>query len=372
MRKKRILLLSEGFGSGHTQAAHAISVGIRRLSSTVRTRVLELGAFQHPTMASWIFSAYRKTVTSQPKLYGIIYKKQYKKSLNRLTSLALHRLFYNATEEIINQLKPDMIVCTHMFPNVVVSRLKRSGLSVPLVTVITDYDAHGTWIDSAVNHYLVSTEEVKQKLVQKGVSADIVVVTGMPIHPDFWQPSNPEKIRVELGLRDIPTVLFMGGGWGLFSSEELIYQAALHKERVQLIFCLGNNDKFREQLLEDPRLQHANIHIIGYTKDIGKLMDVSDLLITKPGGMTCSEGLTKGIPMLFYNPIPGQEEENCQYFVNNGYGEAITMLSTIDDWFNRLVEERDQFIQKRQTFREDRIDQNPDVCSRTIIELLNL
>lgn len=370
MRKKRILLLSEGFGSGHTQAAHAISVGIRRLSSSVRTRVLELGAFQHPTMSSWIFSAYRKAITSQPKLYGLIYKKQYSKSLNRLSSLALHRLFYNATEEIIRQLKPDLIVCTHMFPSIVVARLKRAGLEVPLVTVITDYDAHGTWINPDVNHYLVSTEDVKEKLLLKGVEPESIVVTGMPVHPDFWQPSDPDAIRAELALKDMPTVLFMGGGWGLFSSEELIYQAAAHKEQVQLIFVLGNNDKFREQLALDPRLIHPNIHIMGYTKEIGKLMDVSDLLITKPGGMTCSEGLAKGIPMLFYNPIPGQEEENCQYFVDNGYGEAVTSPATIDDWCGRLSRDHETFRAKRRTFREERTDRQPDVCARTILELL--
>lgn len=322
-------------------------------------------------MSSWIFSAYRKTVTSQPKLYGLIYKKQYDKSLNRLTSLALHRLFYNATEEIIRQLKPDLIVCTHMFPSIVVSRLKRAGLEVPLVTVITDYDAHGTWINSHVNHYLVSTEDVREKLLLKGVEPNSIVVTGMPVHPDFWQPSQPDTIRAELGLKDMPTVLFMGGGWGLFSSEELIYQAAAHKEQVQLILVLGNNDKFREQLELDPRLIHPHIRIMGYTKEIGKLMDVSDLLITKPGGMTCSEGLAKGIPMLFYNPIPGQEEENCQYFVDNGYGEAVTSPATIDQWFKRLTREHAAFRAKRQAFREERTDSRPDVCSRTILELLD-
>ena len=95
------------------------------------------------------------------------------------------------------------------------------------------------------------------------------------------------------------------------------------REKVQIIFCLGNNDKVREEMERNPRFQHPNIRILGFTREIDKLMEVSDLLVTKPGGMTCTEGLAKGIPMLFHQPLPGQEEENCQYFTAQGLGEPI-------------------------------------------------
>jgi processive 1,2-diacylglycerol beta-glucosyltransferase len=372
VKKKRILLLSEGFGSGHTQAAHAISVGLRRHSPSVRTRVIELGAFQHPTIAPWIFSAYRKTITSSPQLFGKLYKSKYKKELNRFTSMALHRIFYNATEEIIEQLQPDMIVCTHMFPSIVVSRLKRGGLHIPLITVITDYDAHGTWVGSEVDHYLVSTPEVKEKLMNKGVCPEIISVTGMPVHPDFWKPMEREPLLTEFGLLDMPTVLFMGGGWGLIKEDELMFRASEFRDRVQMIFCLGNNGKLREQMAGDPRLIHPNIRLLGYTKEIDKLMDVSDLLVTKPGGMTCSEGLAKGIPMLFYNPIPGQEEENAQYFIDNGYGTLLKSPEDIDVWLKKLIREHDSFLAKRKVLRDDRRNTtNPDVCSEVILNLLD-
>ncbi|WNQ10488.1 glycosyltransferase [Paenibacillus aurantius] len=371
MRKKRVLLLSEGFGSGHTQAAHAISVGLRRLSSMVRTRVLELGAFQHPTIAPLIFSAYRKTVTSQPKLYGMLYRHQYKKSLNRLTSLALHRIFYSQTASIIKQLRPDMIVCTHPFPNVVVSRLKRSGLAIPLCTVITDYDAHGTWIDPAVNKYLVSTAEVRDKLIGRGVPESIIEVTGIPVHPDFWIPSSDkDELRSRFGLAAKPTVLIMGGGWGLVNNEELIRHMSRFREEIQLIFCLGNNEKVRQRLMHDPLFQHPNIRLLGYTKEIDKLMEVSDLLVTKPGGMTCTEAMAKGIPMLFYSPIPGQEEENCQYFTDQGYGTVIQSMDTVTYWFNRLLEDYPEFVKRRAWMQQEQLKSGPEVCSRAIMEFL--
>ena len=102
-----------------------------------------------------------KTVSTRPRLVGMLYRSQYKKSLNRLTRLALHRIFYAQAQRVIEELRPDLIICTHPFPNAVVSRLKRQGLDVPLYTLITDYDAHGTWVNPEVDEYLVSTPHVK-------------------------------------------------------------------------------------------------------------------------------------------------------------------------------------------------------------------
>src|SRR5207253_2051488 len=102
--------------------------------------------------------------------------------------------------------------------------------------------------------------------------------------------------------------------------EEIMTYIARWRDQIQLIFCTGNNEKVMQRLTNDARFQHPNIHLMGFTKDIDKLMDISNLLITKPGGMTCTEAMAKGIPMLFFSPIPGQEEENCQYFSENGYG----------------------------------------------------
>ncbi|MFD0695525.1 glycosyltransferase [Paenibacillus sp. GCM10027628] len=374
MRKKRILLLSEGFGKGHTQAAHALSVELRQNSSEVITRVIELGAFLHPTLAPWIFSAYRRTVTSQPKLYGMLYRNQYKKSLNRVAGLALHRLFYAQTKALIKQLKPDIIVCTHPFPSIIVSRLKRAGLPIPLFTVITDYDVHGTWIDASVDKYLVSTPAVREHLLGRGVPETHVEVTGIPVHPNFRQEHSKEQIRSEFGLKAMPTVMVMGGGWGVFKKEEkeeLLTYIASWSDRVQLLICLGTNEKARQQLLEEEVFRHPNVHLIGFTREINKLMDISDLLITKPGGMTCTEAMAKGIPMLFYSPIPGQEEKNCEYFQEQGYGQMITSLDMIDHWFKLLLEQYPELSKRRSDVRSHQ-QFRAQACSTAIIQYLKM
>lgn len=370
MRKKRVLLLSEGFGAGHTQAAHALAVGLRMLSPDIQTRVLELGTFLHPTLASWILTAYRKTVTTQPKLYGLMYRYQYKRSLNRFTQLALHRIFYAHAAEVIQQLRPDTIVCTHPFPNAVISRLKRSGLNVPLCTVITDYDAHGTWVSREVNKYLVSTSDVREKLLNRGISSDAIEVTGIPVHPNFWEQNNRDELRTRFQLKAMPTVLVMGGGWGLINNEEFLQYMMDWREQIQLILCMGNNEKALQLLSADKRFHHENIRLLGFTREVDKWMDIADLLITKPGGMTCTEGLAKGIPMLFYKPIPGQEEENVQYFTQHGFGEQIKSAETIDHWFKLLVDQYPEVQERRAYLHKQANSYKPADCTNAIMEML--
>ncbi|WP_159885849.1 MGDG synthase family glycosyltransferase [Paenibacillus puerhi] len=370
MRKKRILLLSEGFGAGHTQAAHALSDSLRKLSPHLQTRVLELGRFLHPTLAPLVFTAYRKTVSSQPRLYGMVYRAQYKKSLNRVTQLALHRICYAQTALVIRQLRPDLIVCTHPFPSAVVSRLKRIGLNVPLCTVITDYDAHGAWVSREVNAYLVSTPDVRGKLLERGVAPDRVKVTGIPVHPNFWEPHNREELRASFGLQDMPTVLVMGGGWGLLKESSFLERLVGWSDKLQLIFCLGNNEKAKAALMGDNKFRHPNVRLLGFTKEIDKWMEVSDLLITKPGGMTCTEALTKGIPMLFYEAIPGQEEENLQYFQQQGLGEAIRSPETVDRCFSQLLERYPHTQGRSRQPAGAPGAYDPAHCSRAILSLL--
>lgn len=368
--KKRVLLLSEGFGAGHTQAAYALSSSLRKLYPDVQTRVLELGSFLNPRMAPLILTAYRRTVISQPRLVGMVYRHQYEKSLNRLTTLALHRLFYTQTRDIIRQLRPDLIVCTHPIPSAVISRLKRLGAHIPLCTVITDYDAHGTWISPEVDRYLVSTPEVMHKLRSRNVPVAKIQVTGIPVHPNFWEHPGHDEIREQFQLQPLPTVLVMGGGWGLMNDEIIHSFLAQWKEQIQFVFCLGHNEKTLRRMNKDHRYNHPNIRVLGFTREIDKLMEISNLLVTKPGGMTCTEGLAKGIPMLFHKPLPGQEEENCQYFTNQGYGEPITSLDVVVKWMNKLLYEFPDIVRKRQEHVKNIAQYHPLQSAQSILDML--
>lgn len=371
MQKQRVLLLSEGFGAGHTQAAYALSSSLRKVAPHVQTRVLELGSFLNPRVAPIIITAYKKTVSTQPRLVRMMYRSNYKKSLNRLTTLALHRIFYTRTIQIIRQLHPDVIVCTHPIPSAIISRIKRLELlDVPLCTVITDYDAHGTWVSREVNSYLVSTDQVKQKLLERGVEEEKIRITGIPVHPNFWERHRKEDIRSQFNLKNMPTVLVMGGGWGFMKDEAVNSLLASYRDQIQIIFCFGSNTKSLEKMKKDPRFIHPHIHMLGFTREIDKLMEVSDLLITKPGGMTCTEGLAKGIPMLFHKPLPGQEEENSQYFASKGWGTPIGSLDDITAWIKRLTNNYEEVVRTREEVLDHIASYYPLQSAQAIMDLI--
>lgn len=339
MRNKRVLLLSEGFGTGHTQAARALAASLDAYSDQIETNVLELGAHQHPVIGPIILNTYRLTLMSQPKLIGKLYHAKYDNSIGPLTQLALHRVFYARSARIIEEQRPDVIVCTHPFPNMIVSRLKKAGLRVPLCTAITDYDAHATWLSSETDAYLVSTEEVRKTMLQRGVRDELIHVTGIPVHPKFHASNDKQKIRNRFQLKNMPTVLIMGGGWGILKHSYILLLINDWKERIQFVYCMGSNKKALRKMSKNPLFNHPNIHLLGYTHNIDELMDVSDLLITKPGGITCSEGLAKRIPMLLNNPFPGQEERNCNYFTSHGYAHRLESAEQLTAWFTKLTEQ---------------------------------
>lgn len=369
MRKQKVLILSEGFGSGHTQAAYALAAGLKELSPHVQTKVLELGSFLNPTVAPLILSAYRLTVNTSPSLVGMFYRIKYEKPVSRLTRLALHKVFYNHAAQVINQLHPDLIICTHPIPNAIVSRLKESGLSIPLFTVITDYDAHGSWVSSEVDRYLVSTDEVQKLLIQRGIHPSSIQVTGIPVHPEFWIKQNKEAVRQELGLNNLPTALIMGGGWGLqLFKEELISKFTLWNDKIQFVYCMGSNEKLAAKMRTQPEFQHPNVTVLGFTKEISKWMDAADLLITKPGGMTCTEGLAKGLPMLFCESIPGQEDKNREYFVNHGFGQELASPEILEAWLDKIS--RNHTIRTNNDTTTTQLYE-PDACARSVMSLLN-
>lgn len=372
MYAKRILLLSEGFGTGHTRAAEALAAGIQKLFPGTQTCVMELGNVLNPRMAPVLMTGYRKMVSSSPRLLGRLYRRQYHKSLQGLKGFALYRLFYRNAREVISRWKPDAIVCTHPFPASVVSRLKQNGMDIPLFTLITDYDAHGTWINQEIDQYLVPAHEVRQRLIARGVLPSKIEVTGIPVHPEFWTKQQQSEARTYFGFDALPTVLVMGGGWGISLQSNILNELAAQAGQIQLIICTGSNKRAYRRLQANALFRHPQIHIMRYTREVSGIMDASDLLITKPGGMTCTEGMAKKLPMLFIPAIPGQEDENSNYFVSKGYAHLLTSADKVVPFLQRLHSEPSTSGLKPLTGNRwaHVVEYNPETCSREVIRLL--
>lgn len=243
--------------------------------------------------------------------------------------------------ELIQIEKPSIVVSTYPFTSSVVSKLKANGLTaVPLITVITDHSHHSYWLNPYTEKYIVDSIETREELIQLGIPSEKVFSTGIPIRNRFLKHHGRKDLIAKYHLdTGLPTVLIMGGGDGLIGKDFIKYKRLeAIPQKLQLIILCGHNDRLKRQIQRE--LEHSKHHIIlkGYVDQVDEWMAVSDLIVTKPGGVTTAEALAVRLPMLLYKPLPGQEEDNARYLIDSGVAiqanhpdDVISKLSNMLD-----------------------------------------
>jgi processive 1,2-diacylglycerol beta-glucosyltransferase len=367
---KKVLILSEAIGSGHTKAAEALMQGISYLAPSIQTKILEVGQTLHPLTTRLLFNTYLKIIIRSPLLWRKMYGYQQTKPLSNWKKFIIYQLFHRQIDVLLDHEKPHLVICTHPFTTSSVSRLKRRGYKFSLISVITDYYVHGAWVHSEVDVYLASTEDVKNQLINIGIPKNRIVVTGLPIRSNFWVKKNKHEIRKKLKLKNIPTVIIMGGGLGLGGIQQLAHTLIKWKEKIQVIICTGFNKTLKNALLRDKMFHHPHFHILGFVDLIDEWMVAADLIITKPGGLTCFEALSTGLPMYIYQPITGHEEKNCDFLINNHLAIKIDDINNIDITIEKLLYSPEELVFLHKKMREFQQKIDPLASAKFIVNQL--
>lgn len=369
--QKKILIFSEAFGSGHTKAAEAIVQAISLQEPSVQTQIMEIGKRLHPIRSELIFSVYKKIITTCPYFWKIMYQTHRNEPIPDWLQLMIYQFFHRNMEKVLGQIKPDLVICTHPFSSSSLSRIKKMGYPIRMCTVITDFHVHRVWVQPEVDLYIVSNEEACLQLLHFGVAKHRIAVTGIPIQSNFWTKVNKQQAKEKLNLKNFPTVMVMGGGLGLGGIKDLVHSLIKWKESIQLLICTGYNDALRTTLSTNIQFQHPHIVIMGFVDIIDQLLDAADLLITKPGGLTCFEALSKGVPMLLYKPIPGHEEDNCNHLIQHELAVRIHHQQEADRWIEKLLFVPDAFEWLRENMNRFQQKLNPLAGARAVLELLD-
>lgn len=231
----------------------------------------------------------------------------------------------------LKKFKPEAVLCTHYMPLEILGRLKHKakGGLVPLVaSVVTDFEAHALWMEPGVDLYFVAAEETKARLVARGAKPDAVIVTGIPIAAKFSSPVDPAQVRKRFGWRDdLPILLVLGGGFGMGPVAEILQQLDKLECAVQVVVVCGRNLELRREMAA--RDYRHPTHVLGFVANMQELMAVSELIITKPGGLTSSEALALGKPIFVLNPIPGQEAANSDFLLEHGAAAKANRLEDL-------------------------------------------
>jgi processive 1,2-diacylglycerol beta-glucosyltransferase len=332
-RREKILILTGSLGDGHNKAAQAILEAARFYRPDVEVEVVDFLEWVHPYLHSVGKYCYIQWMKSFPSVYGYLYSKTREvntlsNGFKRMRSFSANRML-----ALLDEVKPTEVVSTFPGAAAAMSYLKSNGLTaIPTVTVLTDYTDHSYWIHPNTDRYLVGAEHLKQKLLRYHIPEHRIVVTGIPIGLPFTVTYDRLLLRDKHHLdRMMPTILVMGGGHGLIGKQLMsVLQENELSAPMQFIFVCGRNEKLK-QWLED-ELKRASIPhsviITGFVDHVHEFMALSDLIVTKPGGLTVSEALAQELPMMLYKPIPGQEQDNAAYLV--GLGAAMEAKNAAD------------------------------------------
>jgi processive 1,2-diacylglycerol beta-glucosyltransferase len=361
----RLLLISVSAGNGHVRAAQALAAAAGAEKAPDAPQVTHLDAMQ------FVASGFRKAYTDgylalinrYPDLWSYLHRKtdntphtatsqKLRRAVERLSSVALLRA--------VRRHDADAIVCTHFLPAELLLREQRQGrLACPIWMQVTDYDLHNMWLVPELAGYFAATPEVAHRMRAAGLPADRIHITGIPVMPAFSERGNAapgdaalgdaapgdaalgrNRCAARLGLDAArPVVLMASGGAGVGDLPAMVERALGRPGRFQIISVAGRNEAAK-QALDALAAQHAGrLLSIGFTSEMHTLMAAADLVVTKPGGLTISECLALGRPMLLVSPIPGQEQHNAGYLMEEGAAWLAYDAVSLEYKLQRLMSE---------------------------------
>lgn len=363
---KKILIITGSYGNGHISVTNAIVNQLNRMQLPNLT-VIEHDLFQeaHPI----INSIAKKYYINSYKYFRKSYRYFYYANQDKPESCFYRYYGLNRLINLILKEKPDLILLT--FPTPVMSIIKKElNIDIPVATVITDYTMHKNWLTPNSNRYFVATEALKSELIALGVSPSIIDVTGIPIHERFDEAVDRESWLLSHGLSPHKkTLLMVAGAFGVVGGfNEMLSDLTVAHTHQFVVIC-GNNTQLKEQLKTQYK-DNKNVLIIGYTQDMAEWMSSCDLMLTKPGGITISESLCKSIPLVFYNPAPGQEGENAIYFTKKGFSRITHTYEETTATVLELLSDEAVLGQYKYNMQQHYIPDASLNISRTLLEML--
>ena len=348
---RKVLLLSASAGAGHVRAAEAIEKAFKEDANGESREVhhLDILNYTNKVFRHLYSKAYIDLVNKLPEVPGWVYDKLDKPWKNERRRLALDKLNTRPLVKLLRGYQPDLIVCTHFLPAEIVSWLKaKERLASRQVIIVTDFDVHAMWLVHHYEHYFVAIDEARAYLEALGIPAGKITVSGIPIDPVFAKRKDKQEMRAKHGLAaDRTTILLSAGGFGVGSVDALISSLLPLQHRAQVVAICGRNEELKKRLQKLAARAKPDATVLlkpfGFTKEMDELMTASDLVLGKPGGLTTSEALAKGLVFVIVNPIPGQEERNSDHLLEGGVAIRCNNLPVLSYKLDRLLGDPKRF-----------------------------
>jgi processive 1,2-diacylglycerol beta-glucosyltransferase len=351
---RRVLILAAGIGSGHNIAAGVLESCFRAAPEVDAVQKLDILESTNEVYRMLYDDGYFALVEAVPWLVGWGYDESDAPfRLAHWVSL-WDRINTTATAKAVKAFGPDIVVCTHFLPTRLVSlMLTRGVLEAQLAVVTTDYDFQGLWLSSPFNHIFVAREETKAHMAAIGVPADRITVSGIPVRPGLEDAVNRQAVLTRYGLRpDRPTLLISAGAAGGAYTQTIVQQTLRMRNEFQAVVVCGRNDQLKSQIEGLVAFNRDRYRVLGYTNDMPDLMRTASLFVGKPGGLSSSECMAAGLPMVLIHPIPGQEVRNSDFLLEEGAAVRCNYQTTVGHKIDQLLAEPDRITRMAECARQ--------------------
>jgi processive 1,2-diacylglycerol beta-glucosyltransferase len=351
---KRIAILTLSVGSGHIRASEVIQRAVYDGNDPVETRLFDaLDKARYWFLATYV-RPYWWMLHHTPWLWRWLFERRQRK-MHRAT--APHWVFRRGCAEVLKQLQmfsPHLVIATEIGAAEIAALGKRERwFSAPILAVSTDFQTEPPWVQPEIDAYCVASEEAKAQLIGWGVSPNRVLNCGIPVDPAFALPFDKGELLQALGLEARrPVVLVMGGGMGPAPLESIVENLEMCGVPLQVLAVAGHSRDLHLRLERLRGKVALDLHVFGWTDRIPELMAVSDLLITKPGGVTTAEALSASLPMVLTHPIPGPEERHVRYLERLGVAVQARQVAEIAPLVSRLLAQPEKLQEMRRRTRE--------------------
>jgi processive 1,2-diacylglycerol beta-glucosyltransferase len=316
---------------------------------------------------------YLKLIEHAPELYAMVFKKTDNplriRELTKFRRQSSRMVAAKFVKEMMT-FQPEVIISPHYFPleilgGVLNRKRYQSKFSPHITCVVTDFEAHALWMEPCVNLYCVASESTKARLVARGARDEDIAVTGIPIGAKFSGRISPSAIRKEFSFQtNVPTLLVLGGGFGMGPVREILAELNKIERALQIIVVCGKNEKLRQQIAAEPS-KHP-IQVLGFATNMHELMATSDLILTKPGGLTTSEALAMGKPLLVLNPIPGQEAANSDFLLEQGAAMKVNCLEDLPFKISQALETKKLAAMSKAARELGKPEGAADICAEVL------
>lgn len=332
MSGKNILVVTASMGSGHNKAANAVAEAIKRKYPVNKINVIDFMSTETAYFNSLVKDIYLKMLDHTPSVYEFFYKFTSDSTKGSTIQSVFAHAMKKDMRELIKKYEADMVICTHPFPCAAASYLKQTGeINIPLITVMTDFCVHQFWLYKNIDIYFTANDLLKKEMVNQGLLEERIFVTGIPVGYNFRVDYNRDDLLAKFKLeKDKPVALIMGGGLGLGGVKNALCQLERLKKEIQILVITGANVALWSEMNEYAQHSKHKIFVWGYSHNIQEFMSVATFLISKPGALTISEALTRELPMILHDPIPGPEVDNAKFVSDNGAAIWVKHQDTLD------------------------------------------